>query len=284
MDLNINNYNLQDLLKLFKLDYNFSLEDLKNAKKIALKTHPDKSKLPKEIFLFFAKAYKLIVKLHNFRDTTTKTTIYSLTEDDEDSSKKAIISTIKNKKNFNKWFNNLWDETNDTSNVNGYGDWFKSNENLDNLDGLNKQEQEVHLNNKKTHLRSLILHNDINESIHTAGQTLLVDDEVENYGSDVFSKLKYDDLKHAHTETVIPVTDTDFHERQQFDNVSEFKDFRQSQNVVPLSYTDANAIHENNTQIQSKTNIQRAFNLAKEDEHMRDINNKWWGKVKLISN
>ena len=32
-DLNINNYTLEDLLNLFRLDYNFTIDDLKNAKK-----------------------------------------------------------------------------------------------------------------------------------------------------------------------------------------------------------------------------------------------------------
>ena len=49
----MDNYNLEDLLRLFHLDYNFNEEQLKSAKKIVLKTHPDKSQLPKEYFLFF---------------------------------------------------------------------------------------------------------------------------------------------------------------------------------------------------------------------------------------
>ena len=32
-DLNINNYTLEDLLNLFRLDYNFTIDDLKKAKK-----------------------------------------------------------------------------------------------------------------------------------------------------------------------------------------------------------------------------------------------------------
>lgn len=284
MDLNINNYNLTEILDLFKLDNNFSHEELKQAKKIVMKTHPDKSGLSKEVFLFFAKAYKLLVKLYDFRQSKTKSTVYQLNEDSDDKGKRAIIETIKNKKNFNEWFNKLWDETNDKSNTNGYGDWFKSDEDMDNLEGLNKQQQEEHLNKKKSNLRDLIVHNDINESLYTNGQTMLVNDEIQNYGSDVFSKLQYDDLKHAHTETVIPVTDNDFKNKQQFNNVNEFKDFRNSQNVSPLNYTQANAIYENNQKHEQETSTQRAFKLAREDEHMREINNKWWGKVKQITN
>ena len=52
IDLNLDNYELQDLLDLFKLDYNFSLEDLKQAKKMVLKTHPDKCNLQNISFSF----------------------------------------------------------------------------------------------------------------------------------------------------------------------------------------------------------------------------------------
>jgi hypothetical protein len=57
LDMNIDNYELQDLLDLFHLDYNFNEEDLKKTKKTVLMTHPDKSNLSKEYFLFFSAAY-----------------------------------------------------------------------------------------------------------------------------------------------------------------------------------------------------------------------------------
>ena len=50
VDLNIDNYNYEDILKLFSLTQNFGENGLKNAKKIVLATHPDKSGLNKEYF------------------------------------------------------------------------------------------------------------------------------------------------------------------------------------------------------------------------------------------
>ena len=58
LDLNIENYEFKDILNLFKLESTFTNEDLRGAKKMALKTHPDKSGLNKEIFEFFLIAYK----------------------------------------------------------------------------------------------------------------------------------------------------------------------------------------------------------------------------------
>ena len=53
-DLNLDNYGLDDLLTLFHVNYNLDENEMKKAKLIALKTHPDKSGLPKEVFMFFS--------------------------------------------------------------------------------------------------------------------------------------------------------------------------------------------------------------------------------------
>ena len=54
--------------------FDFEEEHLKQVKKTVLKTHPDKSGLDKEIFLFFCKAYKLIYSVYNFRSSSEKDT------------------------------------------------------------------------------------------------------------------------------------------------------------------------------------------------------------------
>ena len=61
VDLDIDNYDLIDILNLFKLKYNFDKNDLKQAKLMALKTHPDKSNLDIKYFLFFSKAYNIVL-------------------------------------------------------------------------------------------------------------------------------------------------------------------------------------------------------------------------------
>ena len=66
IDFNINNYNLDDILNLFKLDKNFTINDLKNAKKYVLMLHPDKSGLDKEYFLFYTKAFRVINNIFEF--------------------------------------------------------------------------------------------------------------------------------------------------------------------------------------------------------------------------
>ena len=48
LDLNIDNYEINDILKLFSLQPDYDSDDIKKAKHIVLKTHPDKSKLDKK--------------------------------------------------------------------------------------------------------------------------------------------------------------------------------------------------------------------------------------------
>ena len=66
-DLEIENYELEDLLNLFKLQYNFVEADLKKAYRMALRLHPDKSGLDAEYFRFYMKAYKMV---ENFVSTS----------------------------------------------------------------------------------------------------------------------------------------------------------------------------------------------------------------------
>ena len=68
LDLNINNYDYDDLLKLFQLNFNFDLNDLKKAKKQVLMMHPDKSGLDQKYFLFFSSAFKLLHSVYEFRE------------------------------------------------------------------------------------------------------------------------------------------------------------------------------------------------------------------------
>ena len=64
-------------------------------------------------------------------------------DDNEEVIKNALQSkTIK--KDFNKWFNELFEKTKleDDFSKSGYDDWLKSNEDVENYEGLSKDEQE----------------------------------------------------------------------------------------------------------------------------------------------
>ena len=118
MDLDIDNYELKELLDIFKLDYDFTMDDLKKAKKTALKTHPDKSGLDQKYFIFFSKAYNIIYNIYRFRNKTikkVKNVDYINDEIDEGEKTQLIekISKFKTAKDFNEWFNEVFEKVND---------------------------------------------------------------------------------------------------------------------------------------------------------------------------
>ena len=55
-------------------------------------------------------------------------------------------------------------------------------------------------------------------SIHSGGS--YYDYSHPSFQSDPFSKLKYDDLKKAHSETVVPVTQEDYQNVKKYKNVN----------------------------------------------------------------
>ena len=77
-DLDINNYDLNDILALFKIQANFDEDDLRAAKKIVLKTHPDKSGLASEYFLFYSKAYKVLFSIWEFKNKSSNIFLHLL--------------------------------------------------------------------------------------------------------------------------------------------------------------------------------------------------------------
>ena len=70
MDTNIDNYQLEDILNLFKLDINFNQDDIERAKKKVIGLHPSNSNLSEDYFIFFKSAYKRIHLAYQLRCKT----------------------------------------------------------------------------------------------------------------------------------------------------------------------------------------------------------------------
>ena len=123
VDLDIDNYNLDDILNLFNLSYNFTQADLKIAQRKALQTHPDKSRLSSNYFIFFMKAYKLLSKIYYFRFKKGKSTNY---DTDINKEQRILLNNIE-KKDFNQWFNEMFERVKikDNDQDSGYEQWFR---------------------------------------------------------------------------------------------------------------------------------------------------------------
>lgn len=292
-DLNIDNYDLQDLLNLFKLDSNFNEEDLKQAKKIVLKTHPDKSGLNPDYFRFYSAAYKSIYNIWQFKNKEEKgnKTNTEYTTDYDESEKNKLIDTylskekINNSKKFNKWFNEQFEQNkmNREDESAGYGDWLKSNEGVDDFQNISQAQLGEEIERKKQQMRALTVHKGIQDlHFNSAGASDLIGDTPDSYGSDLFSNLQYEDLRKAHTETVVPVTIEDYNNTKKFKNVNDYKDYRNSQSTVPLSEIQAREYLSNKGKLEDKETTERAYKLAKQLEESKKKQEQFWSSIRHI--
>lgn len=289
IDLNINNYEFEDLLNLFEINLNFSEEDLKNCKKKVLMMHPDKSGLDKDFFLFFSKAYKIIFSVYKFK-MDSKDNINDIdieyNPNDDNKNDEIIDNLKKNNKlygeNFNKWFNKLFDEIhiNNEYKNNGYGDWMKDNnekpEVATNLDSMNRL-----IDEKKNKLRDKQLTNykGINEANNNA-YCDIANSRPDSYSSEIFSKLQFEDLKLAHEESVVPVNSKDL--KQNYKSFDDIKNERQKESLNPLNKKDAENYLKDKLDNDNVINSYRAYNLYKQNENNNKIQDTFWSSLKQL--
>ena len=295
-DLDINNYTLQDILGLFKISDNFTEEDIKSAKKIVVQTHPDKSRLPKEYFLFYQQAYKMLYSVWEFKkkgDINKKNvnTDYSSLKYE---AKSILLDNffenndgLKDANHFNEWFNNhfennkIYHEDKD----NGYGEWLQSNEDIESHENVSMTTMGEIFSTKKSEMRSLIVKGDIEDyTTNNINASKLSSDAPSNYDSELHSSLAYQDLHKAHHESVIPVTEEDYHNTLKFRNMNEIMDYRNNQDTRPLSEQQALDYLANKNKGEEGNATKRAFKLAQELEENKNKNSDFWKTIQLLGN
>lgn len=287
MDLDINNYNLDDILNLFKIPANFTEAHLKMAKQIVLKTHPDKSGLPSKYFLFYSKAYKTLYSIYTFKNKSTHSGTTDYVVDDNESKGKILdhyfeqSNVKKDPKEFNKWFNQQFDQLQDTAN-DGYGDWLKTDADIYTQESGSVNEQ-INKYKEVSKSKSLIHYNGVDDTISTFSGSMLGDSTGANFSSQLFSGLAYQDIKQAHTETVIPITDQDYNMVKKFNNVEEYSRYRNEQNSAPLSEEESIAIMNKRVKEEDVMTTNRAYYYAKQQEEVAKKNTLFWGRLQSLT-
>jgi hypothetical protein len=251
-NLDIHMYSLKDLLALFDTDYNISMDDLKRAKKKVLMTHPDKSKLPAEFFLFYKKAFDIVVNFYKNQNKQTQSptaenTTYVPTSisDTGKSTTKQIKSAINelDKREFQEKFNTLF-ENNMVKKTNGArNEWFSKEEAVyENIEDVNAKNMGQIFDKIKEKQSGLVRYTGVNNLVANSGSNLYDEEEDdETYvTSDPFSKLKFDDLRKVHkNETVLAVSERDFNNVKQYSSVDHFMRERGNQSLTPLEKPEA---------------------------------------------
>lgn len=288
VDLDIENYELEDILNLFKLQYNFVEADLKKAYRMALKLHPDKSGLAAEYFHFYMKAYKVVENIYKFRNkkkTCAYDTVYNSKENDISEDKAVLLHSLNGKsiKEFNKWFNKQFEKVkvNDDENDSGYGKWIKENEVSESNEKISLSEFGRVFEKKKSECKALVKYDGVKEMDSDEGYNL-VREKVTNYSSGLFSKLGYEDFRKAHTETVVPVTREDYENKEKFSSIEMFKRHRDSQNVAPPSLLQSRQYLAERDKNENQIQTRRAYQILKRDEEIEKSKKKWWSNLQRL--
>lgn len=289
IDLNIENYSLNEILLLFQLDYNFGEIELKQAKRIVLKTHPDKSKLPKEYFLFYSKAYKMIYRIFEFRSKVnqSKSNIEYDTNIDKISQQnyQKMISSMNSKQDFHVWFNALFEKYY-IDDDDGHGDWLKSNEDVIDSKVHNQNDLHNQINNIKSQKREqyAIQKHGIQEPlIHLSSGSSNLAKSSEHYYSTSTQQLNGNDLKEAFQMSVIPVTEEDYNNRQHFQNVNQIEQYRK-QNINPMNERESKQYFTQKSQndINEANNV--AYKLMKDAQENEAQQQRFWGHLRMLQN
>ena len=290
LDLDISHYNLEDILNLFNVDIAFGENELKNAKRMVLRTHPDKSKLDSEIFLFFSKAYKILYNIYNFKykNSENLNKEYEKNENlnEESEKNKNIIKKIQKMENFNKVFNKLFEENKlkDQYQETGYSEWMANIDNEENIEQITSLSQMGEaFKREKMKKKEMVKYNGIQE-LDSGGNNYyeLGRQQPESYGSGLFSKLQYEDVKKAHTENIIPITDED--NKGGYKNISELVKVRTMQDINPINESKAKQYLEQKEKKEQEESTQRAYMLAKQIEEANEINKNIVSKFNYLTN
>ena len=288
LDLNLDNYSLEDLLTLFNI-HSITHETLKDAKQIVLKMHPDKSKLDAKYFLFFSGAYKRLYGVYEFQNKSSNKKYVD--EDFYNESNANVLNhmfeknkNLKNPQDFNLWFNQQFDKhkLEDDENGVGHGDWLKSDDGIFNInEKVTKTNMNEIFEKQKKHIQSLTVYQGISDSFaSTLGGSLLMNDG--NFSSSS-GTLEYTDLKQAYTETVIPVTMEDYEKMPKFRNVNEYKNHRESIDTKPLTKEESEMILHRKKQNMDHDSAALAYKYAKQAEKIKEKDNSFWADIKLIT-
>ena len=283
-NLDINSYNLEELLGLFDLQYELNMEDMKRAKKKVLMLHPDKSRMDAKYFLFYKKAYEMIYQFFTHQqkqnqNVTKEATVYRPNEDihHETTSKKINeqIEKMENK-NFQNKFNQLFEENmyqkpDETRNA-----WFRDEKSSYDLpqNGSNNIDRTFQQIKEKNN--GLVRYRGVQNNMQTNNGTSFYDEDDDDnsyVSSDPFGKLKYDDLRKVHKdETVFSVSENDIHKIKTYRSVDEFNRARGQQDTNPIEQEKAQQMLNIKEQQKRELQMQREYQAKLQSQQYAEKN------------
>jgi len=264
-NLDIAMYSLRELLNLFDIDtYDITREQMVAAKKKVLRTHPDKSRLPSEYFLFYKKAFEVVLNFYNDQtkqNAEVRDKDYSpLNNDNEENQKikSQIQKTDTNK--FSKAFNELFEKNMIRHIDETRNEWFKTeNPSFETPTNVNPGNMRQVFDNMKQQ-QQMVVHRGVQELTHSGGSNLYEEDvgTDEYVTTDPFSKLRFEDLRKVHKDqTIFNVSERDLSSMTQYQSVEQFQRARSSQTLDPMEERHAKQMFDNREKLHREHMMQK---------------------------
>lgn len=282
IDFDIDNYSCNDLFKLLGIQGRQLDEQLmKNVKKIVLKTHPDKSKLNSDYYIFFSKAYNRLYSIYIAQNKAIKNINNSNTDyTSNDSSDKTVLlnnffdknKDFKDPDKFNEWFNNKFEKHHIKQNEDekGYGSWLKSDQGIVDTVKINQSQLGSEMEKYKRRIQGIVHYKGIQESFSS---------------SSIVSSDGFSDLKQAYEESVIPVTQADYNKIKKFNSINEYTNFRDNshKNIVPMSEDIAKqTLNKKNRDLEDEC-VAITYKNIKYSEKQKQQDSIFWSDLKRLT-
>ena len=140
---------------------------------------------------------------------------------------------------------------------------------------------------RKKEVQSLTTYGGVNDAYASTfgGSSLMAYDSNFTSGT-LFSNegMGYTDLRQAYVESVIPVTEEDYHKTQKFKSIDEYKRHRETANTVPLSKEEAMRQLYNQNKQKDEESAALAFYYAQQEERSTQNQQAFWSGLKQLTN
>lgn len=251
-NLDIRQYGLDEIYALFGCRREtLSIEDLKKAKQRVLMTHPDKSGMPADYFIFYKKALEVLatdfselnrVEQSHSRMAELEQNGYEYTHGGgEDEHMRSVATKAATGERFQRDFNKIFEDQMQQKIDDSRNDWFRDDRAIYDTSNVSKSNMAQSMEAVKQQQRALTRYTGgVRELTHQIGTRFYdqqgEEDESEYISGDPFAKLRFEDLRKVHKdETVFLVSESDYNNVRQYKNTEEYGRARSSQQFDQLT-------------------------------------------------
>jgi hypothetical protein len=295
MDLVLENYTLDEIYVLFGLNTTDALDvtQLRKAKHVLAKMHPDKSRLPKKYFEFFYKAYQILLQIaecNQHARSTIQRDDYASTEFYNSELHRLISeNTHEAHAKFNEMFEKINQDLHPTS-QNGYNDWFRgidqdtSSESSPSASSSSSSSSHrrpiTHAEMFAKHREKFTTPTSTDIGICPAGSTRptsgysQLTEEPSEYTSDMFGTISYADLKRTYTSPWYDVSDSMLDHMNRPKNIGQLTELRKS-SITPPTVAQSNAALRASIGEDHDMSTHRAYQLNRELERSQHKNKQF---------